>query len=158
MSAIDKFCLPWTSTWRSVALGMAGGNLIDSYSATLTHIYPRDKNVLYRAAKINRTNTDSVIDFEKLVEDVNRNVVIPSKLTTPGELMNLMAGASTVSLDQKMINADGEESTNNASLMDNSSRPDLMVEENDAAQALKAAYGKLNLLEKKILILKGVEL
>jgi DNA-directed RNA polymerase specialized sigma subunit len=158
ISAIDKFVLPYRPVFRSVAIGMMKGNFIEKYSDTLLHFFPRDRNVLYRAHKFNRQNPEeSEIDnIDKMVEGVNKNVIQNNKLTNSSELRDLLTASSHVSLDATLTNDHGEESEQQ--FADNSNRPDLLVEQNDAAKALKLAYTKLTNFERKILMLKGIEI
>ena len=158
ISAIDKFVLPYRPVFRSVAIGMMKGNFIDKYGETLLHFWPRDRNILYRAHKEARQNPNEgeVDNIDKIVVGVNKNVLQPNKLTNPSELRDLLTASSHVSLDATLTNENGEET--GQQFVDNTQRPDTMVEENDAANALRIAYTKLTNFERKILMLKGVEI
>lgn len=156
MSAIDKFVLPYTSAFRSVAIGRMTGNFIEQYSETLVHFYPVDKRKIYRANKLLRRNTDT-IDFDVLAEKVNTGVEKPGR-TNPSELAGLLAAQSYVSTEQTVRDGEEEVGVADRFAAPASCQPDVQFEAMDTYRALRRAYSNLSLLDQKILRLKGVSL
>lgn len=159
MSAIDKFCLPFSKVFRSVAIGRIVGNFIEEYSETLVHFFPRDKRNIYRANKLIHKFAGNV-DYEALAAEVNVGVE-PTHRTTASEIADLMAAASCVSADDKgppeHVSAGGAPDspiTNYAAPeMD---QPDVAFEHREAMAALQRAILQLPLWDQKLLALKGV--
>lgn len=160
MSAVDKFVLPFSPVFRSVAIGRMVGNFIENYSETMVHFYPVDKRKIYRANKLISKYGDKV-DYEKLAVEVNQGVE-NGHHTTPEEISGLMAAASCVSSDATIKQEGGdkaEEITITQRLtVDPSTHPDSMVEENDAMRSMYQAMDRLTVFEKKLLQMKGVSL
>ncbi|MDE2425730.1 MAG: hypothetical protein KGO96_07470 [Elusimicrobia bacterium] len=156
INAIDKFVLPYTPVFRSVAIGRMTGNAIETYSDTIVHFYPSDKNKIYRANKVNKEGSDQTVDYDNLSEDINKDVLEKSKITNPVEIRNLMVAASHVSLESTLTSEDGEE--NETQYEDPRYRPDEIVESNNTYNALRKAYDSLTIFEKKILRMKGIEI
>lgn len=160
MSAVDKFVLPFSPVFRSVAIGRMVGNFIENYSETMVHFYPVDKRKIYRANKLIGKHGENV-DFEKLAVQVNEGVDT-NHHTTAEEISSLMAAASCVSSDAT-VKKDGTEKTEEISIsqkfsIDPSNQPDTLVEENDAMRCMYKAMDKLSVFEKKLLQMKGVSL
>jgi DNA-directed RNA polymerase specialized sigma subunit len=155
LSAVDKFVLPFSKVFRSVAIGRCVGNLIFSYSETLIHFYPREKKILYRANKrIGRLGGENV-DYQELSDNVNDGLTL-NQSTTPDKVADLMAAASTVSADTPAtIDPDLADSISRFSAPE-STRPDIIVEERDLMNHLGLAMKNLSIKERKCLILLGV--
>jgi DNA-directed RNA polymerase specialized sigma subunit len=158
MSAIDKFCLPYSKVFRSVAIGRMVGNFIEQYSETLVHFYPVDKRKIYRANKLVH-KFSGIVDFDKLADQINDGVEVEHK-TTGTEIASLMAAASTVSADATPVevNDDGEQMDNAIQryAADKSVQPDEQVEHKEAVVSMTWAIGHLSLLEQKVLRMYGV--
>jgi RNA polymerase sigma factor (sigma-70 family) len=161
MSAIDKFCLPYSKVFRSVAIGRMVGNFIEQYSETLVHFYPVDKRKIYRANKLIHKFDGDMVDFDKLADEINKGVE-PEHKTTPTEIASLMAAASTVSADatppEVNVSNDGEALENQIDryAADKSCQPDVQMEQAEALNVLTLAISNLSILERKLLKLKGV--
>lgn len=162
MSAVDKFVLPFSPVFRSVAIGRMVGNFIENYSETMVHFFPVDKRKIYRANKVIHKYGDNV-DFDKLAEEVN-NGVDSEHHTTPEEIAGLMAASSCVSSDANAgtPNKDEEDvarlSVSNVARVDPELHPDTLVEQNDAMRSMYDAMEKLSVVEKKLLQMRGVPL
>ena len=163
MSAIDKFCLPFSSTFRSVAIGRMVGNFIENYSETQLHFYPVDKRKIYRANKFAGKHVNG-IDPEKLTAEVNKDVDKAYR-TNPDEIMSLMAASSCVSADTGTVRGVAslnDDAVNVPKLVDRfeapeDTRPDVRVEQQDALSAMYTAIKEnLSILEVKLLRLMGV--
>lgn len=130
--------------------------IVTSNSQTLIHFYPSDKRKIYRANKAISKVTGE--DFDKLAEKVNADMGA-SQLTTPSEIADLVAAASTVSVDGMVAASTANEKhlqQYENTMADESTRPDIAVEQKEASLALYTAIGKLSLFEKKFLKLKGL--
>lgn len=163
MSAVDKFVLPYSKVFRSVAIGRIVGNFIESYSETLVHFYPQDKRKIYRAnkslSKIAPERGDA-IDFDRLADEVNRDVESHQK-TDSVELSHLVAAASHISSDipepEIPVNA-GMTTSIDKYAADVLTQPDTRLENAQAHSRIRDACSNLSMLEQKILRMKGIEL
>lgn len=156
MSAVDKFCLPYSKVFRSVAIGRMVGNFIEQYSETQLHFYPIDKRKIYRANKFSGKHVDGV-DFERLADEVN-NGVDPAHRTSAAEIADLMSAASCVSTDSTAQNEPDAPEPIDRFQAPAATRPDVQAEENDSMNALAKAVTGLTMFERKLLQLKGVTL
>ncbi len=159
IAAIDKFCLPYSPVFRSVAIGRMVGNFIEQYSETQIHFYPTDKRKLYRANKAVGRLSGEPIDFEAMVEAVNHEVEGNHK-TSAAEIADIMAASSCVSADTPATTTvEGE----GGSYLDRfasapEQQPDNLVETADAYSAIQRAMDKLEVIERKFIALRGVDL
>jgi hypothetical protein len=164
--AIDKFTPPNDRkmteaqsllafrSFRAVAIGIMTRDRVNQYSETLLHFYPKYKLIIYRANKHLRKFVGDV-DFVKLCALVNADLKDSGVQTTPEELANLVAGASTVSgdtstdpeADSFLDSAPGPEAM----------QPDLIVEKKDLMEGLYSGIESLTLRERKMLKMKGVK-
>lgn len=164
MSAVDKFVLPYSKVFRSVAIGRIVGNFIENYSETLIHFYPQDKRKIYRANKsLGKQPVRGLdfVDFDKLAAEVNVDVAIKRQETSAFEISDLLAAASHVSADTAPPTQDSEVSIPNPIeryAADSSCQPDIQFEEAQVRHVLREAYKTLTLVERKLLRMKGLEL
>jgi DNA-directed RNA polymerase specialized sigma subunit len=164
MSAIDKYCLPFRSVFRSVAIGRMVGNFIENYSETLVHFFPADRRKLYRANKnVGRLGGMADADYDVLADRVNDGVTEAMFRTTASELVELMQAASCVSLDaftMPSLDPSDERSTSEDSgpKAADELRPDAKAEQRELAGLLQRYSGHFTMLEKKVLVLKGLPL
>lgn len=155
MSAVDKFVLPYSRVFRSVAIGRMVGNFIENYSETFVHFYPKDKRKIYRANKL-VGKFASEVDFERLAAEVNDGVDA-SHTTTAAEIADLMAAASCVSMDGMVqVDPDMPEPVDRFAAPEES-RPDVQAEMNEAAISMHDAIQHLTTFERKLLRLKGIQ-
>lgn len=160
MAAVDKFCLPYTTAFRAVIIGRCVGNLIEQFSETPLHFYPMDKRKLYRANKVMHKFGPNP-DYEAITEIVNKDAEL-NQMTTPAEIADLLAAASTVSADSLVSPevSDGEAETTAVEMFkaDESTQPDVRVEEYEAMAVVSKSLAQLTMLEQKLMRLKGVSL
>jgi len=173
MSGVDKYSPGRrgkvnAKVFRSTMIGRMVGNFIEEYSETLIHFYPVDKRKLYTGHKLMRAHVDGV-DYEKLAKQINDHVKKgkerrkeegeeTGRRTTASEINELMAAASTVSADSSLpTDPDAPEPITRFAAPE-STRPDVMVERQDAMSLMKKAGMGLTLFESKLLRLKGVRL
>ncbi|CAB4127249.1 SigBFG, RNA polymerase sigma-70 factor, sigma-B/F/G subfamily [uncultured Caudovirales phage] len=167
LAAIDKFCLPYTTVFRSVAIGRMVGNFIENYSETMLHFFPADKRKIYRANKALNRMDRSHIDWDKLVGTINHEAE-PAFITDKDEIASLLSALSILSATSKK---DEEDSNNDGSVYETSMdveseysaleseyrRPDDSYEEVERHQIAKEAISKLDLVDQKFLKLKSME-
>jgi hypothetical protein len=171
LSAVDKFQGPYTKKWRSVAIGRAHGNFIESYSSTLLHFFPLDKQRLYRA---NKAMSGRVGKPQKgqprrrlpalhgpTVDDVMNVVNERMKKrfhATTEDVESIMAASSTVSGDSLPAAAGDEPGATilDRQEADDGTRPDVRAENDEAARKMLAAANTLSLVERKILKMRGL--
>lgn len=160
IAAVDKFVLPYTPVFRAVIIGRISGNLIEDYSETLMHFYPSDKRKIYKAHKARRRQDE--LSHEDMAKSVNEGADYAHH-TTPAEIQQLVAAASHVSIDTpapdiRELDGDTQNPVDKYEA-DPSTRPDVRYEEAEAKSAMHAAIRvELSLFEKKLLILKGIDL
>lgn len=163
MSAVDKFCLPYSKAFRHVAIGRMLGNLIENYSETSVHFYPIDKRKIYRANKLLRKMfPDGNVDFAKLAAQVNIDPKTGEQVplahrTNAIEIASLLSAASTVSSDSMMPKDSEAPEIGEMFADDESNRPDVIVERNEMADVMNAAMAKLPLRDRKVFRMKGIE-
>lgn len=170
--AIDKFVPPDTKKmtndeslqayrkFRAVAIGRMISDRIEQYSETVLHFYPTEKKIIYRANKVLREmSRNGEVDYSKLTELVNQGIEQESQKTTPEKLAKLLAGASCVSGDS-IANEDDDNglSTLDKQVAAEPETTESSVEDLDTLAVMRSTYSKLDLIERKILRMKGVEL
>lgn len=153
MSGIDKFVLPYTRMFRGVAIGRMVGDFIEQYSATMVHLYPSDKRILYNVNKI--TGRSEEVDYEAVAERVNQ-LLEPARKTTASEVADLMSAASCVSMESTSSDEEGAIRVADAVAAPVTWQPDYIVERQETMKSVLAAIERLNPFERKLLKLKGV--
>lgn len=163
ISAIDKYCLPFTRVFRSVCIGRMVGNFIAEYSETFMHFYPVDRRKIYRANKItkNLMNDSEEIDYRILAQKVNKTqtgLLLPKEQrTTPEEIYHLLAASSCVSTDMVFdVGDENEENCSNQYAAPLEDCPDVIVEKEELFKKVISRINRLTLLQKKLLILEGL--
>lgn len=159
VSAIDKFCLPYSRVFRAVIIGRIRGNLIEAYSETYLHFYPADKRRLYRAHKAIGRMREQGHDYQEIANSVNRDS--PDDHVTASEVMSLVTAAAVVSANALPLHEDEDEAPVNPIdryPVQAAQNPDIMYEEHQARETVRQAIEELSVLEQKVLRLKGVEL
>jgi DNA-directed RNA polymerase specialized sigma subunit len=160
-SGVDKWVGEYSPVWRSVAIGRMVGNLIDSYSETALHFFPKDRRVLYKAHSIRgRQGIDDIIDLaeainESFKEDAKQGKNVPKEKVTSSELSELMSASSTISADSTV----NEEGCGIYSyIADESQDTEKLIIERDSYKKVLGVIGELPTVYRKILKLKGVKL
>ncbi len=155
MAAIDKFCLPYSTVFRAVAIGRMTGNLIDDYSATPLHFFPTDKRKIYRANKlIHKFHRDGV-DYKALAKSINEGSDEKHQ-TNADEISSLLFAISCLSADSNGM--DDEEGTSLLSKTPSAyeQQPDQIYEADARHSAFQKALEQLTVFERKFLALKGL--
>jgi DNA-directed RNA polymerase specialized sigma subunit len=162
---VDKFSGEEYKNWAGVGIGRMVGFMIEEYSKSFIRLFPSDKKILYRANALkHRMKIENITD---LVEAVNESFekdkaegrAAPKLPITEVQIRTLMNSSNYVSAEVKMN--DGEEDGDGASIYDYTAHPDSVeeqVENKDMMEKVLVASDGLELIEKKIIRLKGVEL
>lgn len=149
----DKLSLARYRIFRAVAIGIMTRDRVNAYSETLVHFYPKDRMKIYRANKAMRRLFGDV-DHEALAAQVNSDLAEAKVQTTPEEIQSLVAACSTVSADYSP-DPDGE-TVLDQQMANEENRPDTLFEEKQALSAMHGAVAELDLLDKKVLRLRGI--
>lgn len=157
INAVDKFCLPYSTSFRPMIIGRITGDLIDAYSKKMVLFPAKDKRRLYHANKVIRFAQDD----DHLVQMVNAR--LPSNFhTDKNQLGVLMNAASHFSLDSPIKNSvttDGPKVPSSEArdwmTAPEDARPDTQYENIELSQKLNGEVKGLTILAKKILALKG---
>lgn len=163
--AIDKFVPPKPGLpqeqelqeyrkFRAVAIGRMMGDRVEEFSATLLHFYPGDKRKIYRALKTLRHQSENV-DMGVVAERVNEGIENPKHRTNANELIQLLAGASHVSGDMS-VDPEGETTLERYSDTVHDEGLVAQVDDFDALGKIHAATKHLDVVETKILKMKGM--
>lgn len=164
MSAVDKFCLPPGSvdpakirTWRSVAIGRMRGNFIELFSSTTVHFFPPDRKKIYRANKQLRHFDPSNVDYERLAWIINPD--LGKDQTTGEELASLMGASAWVGDPREGTFFEKREvkTVTEAAAADDQWQPDLAYEQQEVRHRVKEVIAGLDILDRKILFLRGVD-
>ena len=159
-AGIDKYTGEFKKNFIGVCIGRIVGNLIDAYSETVMHFYPRDRRVLYRANSIR--GRQGITEIVELTEAVNKSFVqdlkdgkTAPKAVTVTELSYLMQAASLISADSN----DGEEGFGVYSYTpDQAENAEQIYGRKQEINEVARLARKLPLINQKVLRLKGIEI
>jgi len=165
ITGIDKFVGEYSRKLIGVSIGRMVGFMIKENSKTFLKMYPSDHKVLYRASslrnrlKITQMNIlkDAVIaSFE---EDKKNGRSVPSKKITEQYLNSLFNAIHSSSV---LYSESEAESDNTINLYDMTPSNDLGTEEKveklDNYSKMNEAIKKIEIIERKVIKLKGVTL
>lgn len=157
ISSLDKFEGPYTDVYKGVAVNWMKGNLIEAYSATMLHFYPKDKRRIYRANKFMAKHPHGSFDVEDMVAAINTDLPERSK-TSEDEIRDLVAAASTVSSDTKAPGEADDVPDNVARYAaPDDCRPDVRFEKAEVVHVMYRATAGLPLVDRKMLRLMGMK-
>jgi DNA-directed RNA polymerase specialized sigma subunit len=163
LAAVDKFVLPYSEVFRSVAIGRMVGNFIESYSDTMLHFYPNDRRKIYRANKYMSKRPTGDYQTSELVDVVNKGAKLRQQ-TSDLEIKELVAAISILPFDLKpdtgMSDSHGNDIQEIGGKIEASpdSRPDVRAEKTEASRIVFEAIKDLPLIDQKLLRLKGVDI
>ena len=128
---------------------------MDVYNQTFLHYYPSDKKIIYKSNLLKTRN--KITDPEVLLEEINKYLKEGGDKRTfnPHELDDLLNGASVSSVEAEI---DDEGFTAYDTFVDENSDIAKNVEKADVLKKTLAACEGLDIIERKIIKLKGVEL
>lgn len=152
LMGIDKFRLPYSPVFRSVAINRMVGNFIDRYSETMVRFFPLEKRRIYRANKVMRRFTSDTVDIKALTDVVNEGMSDRHK-ATPEQMALLMSAVSCLSLDwqDKMPEGDDGMTFGESISAPEESRPDAMYERAETFTRLHLALADLPMVERKVI-------
>jgi len=162
---VDKYADDYSAVWRSVGIGRMVGFMIEEYSKSFIRLYPSDKKILYRANALKHrmkiTNIADLVDAvnDSFQKDKDEGRSAPKLPITEVQIRTLMNSSGYISAEVKMN--DGEEDDDGASIYDYTAHPDSVddiVEKKDLMEKVLEASKNLEVIERKIIKLKGVEL
>jgi len=165
ITGVDKFVGEEYKNWAGVGIGRMVGYMIEEYSKSFIRMYPSDKKILYRANALKHRM--KISKMEDIVEAVNESFqkdkdegrAAPKLPITEVQIRTLINGSSYVSAEVKL--SDGSEEDAGGSIYDYTAHPDSvedMVEKKDTMEKVMQGAELLEVIERKIIKLKGVEL
>jgi len=150
----DKWVGPFRTVFRSVCMSRMKGNIMDSYNQTPIHYYPSDKKIIYKSNLLK--NREKIKDISVLLGKINEYLkeAGDKRVLTEDALSDLLNGQTPNSLD---VESDEEGYSYHQGF---SSSQDIAkdVEHADSVRVMAAACEFLEVKEKKIIKLKGVDL
>lgn len=164
---IDKYAEEkYQRKWRSVCIGRMVGFMIEEYSKTFIRMAPKHRKILYRANSLRyKLKLEKVVDITKAVNESfeierSEGKSVPPLPISEVEIRNLLNGSSYVSAESKVGGEEGDEE-GGISVYDITASSDNIEEEvsnNEILTKVSEKFKDLELLERKIIRLKGVDL
>jgi DNA-directed RNA polymerase specialized sigma subunit len=162
---IDKYVGKYTPVWRSVCIGRMVGFMIDEYSKTFIKMYPSDQKILYRTKALKyKLQIEDIRVLTKVVndsfyQDLKKNKPCPDLPIPEETIRSLLNSSGYVSADSTSPDSENEEG---AAVYDYAFKEEDNVEDKvefrDSLRKVSQAGSYLNILEKKIIRLKGVSI
>lgn len=164
LAGIDKYVGPYTTVFRSVAIGRMVGNLIADYSETMLHFYPTDRRILYKANAIR--GRQGIDDIDELTEAVNKAFKDDEKEGITGikqeidvsYLHHLMQASSPISAEQTMHTDDDSVHNIYDSTADDTKDIETAYIEKEMMGRMLHSISRLPIIHRKILKLKGIKI
>lgn len=152
----DKWVGPFTPVFRSVCIGRMKSNIMDIYNQTVLHYYPSDKKIIYKANLLK--NRERIEDMEILLVEINKYLLQSGdkRVLELHELEDLLNGASVCGIESSQSDEDGANIYD--TYIDESSDIELKAQKTETVKQVLLACESLDIIEKKILRLKGVDL
>ncbi len=161
--AVDKYCGPYTKVFRSVGIGRMTGNMIDSYSDTVIHIFPSLKRIIYKANSI--ANKEKITDLsdlyykvqESFKEDVKKGKSKPKHISEQ-EFIDLMSASTVMSstVETEIGTVVDMCDLRSEDLYSEVPTTEEIVEQKQALDLMSDQIRELTIMEKKVLKMKGV--
>jgi DNA-directed RNA polymerase specialized sigma subunit len=154
-TGVDKWVGPFRTVFRSVCIARMKGNIMDLYNQTSLHYYPSDKKIIYKANLLK--SREKIQDDDLLLEAINYYLKQSGDKRTleQHELSDMLNGASVQSVESEI----DEEGLNMYDIYaDENSNVEQNVEKIDTLKAVIGACKNLDIIEQKIIRLKGVDL
>lgn len=150
----DKWVGPFNTVFRSVCISRMKSNIMDMYNQTLLHYYPSDKKIIYKSNLLKTRN--KIEDSDVLLEEINKYLtdIGDKREFESHELDDLLNGTNVHSVE---MNTDEDGFCAYDVYEDAHSNTEEIIEEKETIRNLKIAYKVLNILETKVVQLKGVD-
>lgn len=173
VTGIDKFVGKYTTGWRGVCIGRMTGFMIEEYNKTFIRMYPSDKKILYRANALKyRMKIENMPELVKAVnesfaEDKKNGKASPKDQVTEHQLITLMNSSHYWSADTKppttvktLPEHQNEHMLQTIYELEPTDIPDPeeSLIQKDLLGKIMIASRDLNVLEKKVIRLKGVDI
>ena len=162
----DKYADDYSKVWCSVGIGRMVGFMIEEYSKSFIRMYPSDKKILYRANALkHRLKIENVLELTEAVnesfqKDKKEGKSTPKLPITEIHIRTLLNSSTYVSADSK-TNEDGMEDDGGGCIYDYTEHAEKVedtVIKNEILSKVSESLKTLELIERKIIKLKGVEL
>lgn len=155
---IDKYNGPYRKVFLSVCIGYMVGLMIENYNTTLMKIFPKEKKILYRANRLkHKMSTD---DINALVEAVNKSFLEENpdtKIFVTADFLYKLMNSDPITPSNNIDNDMDEEDRHfTIDGVGGSELTEELVENNDSIKRLYLATKSLDIIEMKIISLKGV--
>ena len=160
-STVDKFCTGLAAgAFPVVCIGRMKGNLIDENSQTFIHFYPTERKTLYRLRKLLRTMPiEGEVDYGKLHSLLNdKESSSKDKLTSFSDMLNVLSASHVISGNHAPHDEHNEGSDIERFADTAQSRPYVQVEEADGRHAVGRAIGRLPMVDRKLMRMRGIDL
>lgn len=150
----DKWVGPFNTVFRSVCISRMKSNIMDMYNQTFLHYYPSDKKIIYKSNLLKSRN--KIEDPEVLLDEINKYLEEggDKRKFKNFELDDLLNGASVQSVE---VEKDEDGFSTYDVYEDAHSNTEEIVENNETMKNLKIAYKSLNIIETKVIQLKGID-
>jgi len=164
---VDKYADDYKKVWCSVGIGRMVGFMIEEYSKSFIRMYPSDKKILYRANALRgRLKIENIVELTEAVnesfeKDKAEGRSAPKLPISEIHIRTLMNSSNYVSADAKSGENEGDGEDEGGNIYDYTAHPEEVediVEKRDTMKKVKEGFVTLEVIEKKIIRLKGVEL
>jgi hypothetical protein len=155
---VDKWVGPFRTVFRSVCLARMKSNIMELYNQTFLHYYPSDKKIIYKSNLLRfRKGGENIEDMDLLLEAINHYLKESGDKRTleKYELEDLLNGSSVSSIESE---ADEDGLTIYDTFIDNKGDVEQKVEKKDSLIKVLSACKDLDIIEQKVIKLKGVDL
>lgn len=162
---VDKFVGDKYKNWAGVGIGRMVGYMIEEYSKSFIRLFPADKKILYRANALKHrmkiSKMEDLVDAvnDSFQQDKDKGKPAPKLPITEVQIRTLMNSSSYVSADVSVN--DGSDEDSMLSIYDYTPHPDQVediVEKKDTLTKVLQSAEELDMIERKIIKLKGVDL
>ena len=164
ISGVDKYAGEYDRVWGSVSANRMKGYMIEEYSKTFIRMFPTDKKILYRANKLKyQLKIESVQELTEVVnesfeKDAAEGKKVPKLPISEVQIRTLLNGTSYISANSKIDDEDEDGLTIYDCTADSTQDVEEQVGNKEAFVKVKDASKNLQLIEKKVVRLKGVEI
>lgn len=164
---VDKYANDYTTVWRSVSIGRMVGFMIEEYSKSFIKLFPSDKKILYRANALkHRLKIDNIAELTEAVnesfeKDKEEGRPSPKLPISEIQISTLLNSSGYISAEMGDQGNDDEQDGSGTSIYDYTAHPDStedQVEKRDIIKNILGASSELEIIERKIIKLKGVDL
>lgn len=152
---VDKWVGPFRTVFRSVCIGRMKGNIMDLYNQTFLHYYPSDKKIIYKTNLLK--SREKIEDNNILLDAINHYLKESgdNRKLEKYEFDSILNGTSMSAVESQQ-ETDGFNDYD--MYVDEESDTENKVEKIDTLKKVLMACENLNMMEKKIIRLKGVDL